>query len=148
MDPVSSLLALGGLVIVATALGLVWKARQGVIRRDTHDGVVPREFLVQDAWLTLLQVSSPMCSYCPAMRSVLSAEAESRPGVAHRDIDISEAPELIQTLHIRQTPTTLLVTRDGHVAATIKGAAPRSVVAEAIDTAAAERKAQSDEYRI
>jgi hypothetical protein len=83
------------------------------------------------------------------MRGVLKSEAEASAGlVAHREIDITDYPELTTALKIAQTPTTFLVTTSGHIISRIHGAAKPPVVAEEVHQALTTRKAQSDEYLI
>jgi hypothetical protein len=83
------------------------------------------------------------------MREVLKGEVAASSGqVAHREIDITDYPELTASLRVAQTPTTFLVSRSGHVISRIRGAAKPPVVAEEIHQALTTRKAQSDEYLI
>jgi len=152
MEPTDVLLLLGGLIIGATLLGFAWQIRQGRVSRgltSLRPPEVPLELLDTTARFTLLQFSGPFCSYCHAMRTVLGQAAERHEGVvAHREIDITDFPELTQSLRISQTPTTLIVTHTGHVVSRIHGAAKPPVVEEEITLAIESRKAASDEYLI
>jgi thiol-disulfide isomerase/thioredoxin len=152
MEPIVILLLLGGLLVGATLLGFAWQVRQGRVSRQASSklpGEVPLELLDAESNFTLLQFSGPFCSYCEAMRGVLSRAADNHPGVAgHREIDIQDYPELTSSLRISQTPTTLIVTHTGHVWSRIHGAAKPPVVEQEIQLAIASRKAASDEYLI
>lgn len=145
-------LTLGVLLIVATLLGVLWKRGQGKVSRATRGTLppdIPQELLAPGAAFTVLQFSGPFCSYCDAMRRVLTdAVADFPEVVAHREIDITEHPELTQRLAISQTPTTLVVTDTGHVVSRIRGAAKPPVVQAEIRNAIEHRKAASDEYLI
>jgi thiol-disulfide isomerase/thioredoxin len=152
MDPLVITLTLGGLLVSATLLGFVWQIRQGRVSRQAPSRLppeVPLELLDPGSRFTLLQFSGPYCSYCLAMRGVLSRTVENHPGVvAHREVDIQDHPELTSTLRISQTPTTLIVTHSGHIVSRIHGAAKPPVVEQEIQLAIASRKAASDEYLI
>jgi thiol-disulfide isomerase/thioredoxin len=152
MEPTDALLLLGGLIIGATLLGFAWQIRQGRVSRaqgSLRPPEVPLELVDTSVRFTLVQFSGPFCSYCHAMRSVLGAAVKNHEGVvAHREIDITDYPELTQELRISQTPTTLIVTHTGHVVSRIHGAAKPPVVEQEITLAIASRKAASDEYLI
>lgn len=152
MEPLPIALIVGALVIFATLLGFAWQNKQGAVSRKPSPSLppdVPRDLLDSTAVITLLQFSGPFCSYCAAMRGVLGAEAKSSGGlVAHREIDITDHPELSASLKVSQTPTTFVVSRTGHIISRIRGAAKPPVVAEEVHQALTTRKAQSDEYLI
>lgn len=138
--------------MLSTLLGFAWQNKQGAVSRQAEASLppdVPAELIDQGAVITLLQFSGPYCSYCQAMRVVLGNEAASSEGnVAHREIDITDYPELTASLKVSQTPTTFVVTRTGHIISRIRGAAKPPVVAEEVHQALTTRKAQSDEYLI
>lgn len=62
---------------------------------------------------TLVQFSSAFCAPCRTTRHVLSAVAESIPGVSHVEIDAEHHLELVRELGIFRTPTTLILDADG-----------------------------------
>lgn len=152
MDALQIALVLAALLAVATLAGFAWQNTQGSVSRRALSSLppeVPPALVDQTAVITLLQFSGPFCSYCAAMRGVLGAEAEKSEGlVAHREIDITNHPELTSALRVSQTPTTFLVTGSGHIVSRIHGAAKPPVVAEEVHQALTTRKAQSDEYLI
>jgi thioredoxin-like negative regulator of GroEL len=145
-------LVLGALLVLATLLGFAWQNAQGRVSRvasSTLPPDVPADLVDSTTRFTLLQFSGPYCSYCVAMRGVLEKATVQHEGVvSHREIDITDYPELTQKLRISQTPTTLIVTNTGHSLARISGAARPPVVEEEIQRAIASRKAASDEYLI
>lgn len=152
MEPLHIALSLGALLVTATLLGVLWKKSQGRVSRSAKSvrpADVPRDLLEPGVAFTLLQFSGPFCSYCGAMRRVLSDAATEYPGVvAHREIDITEYPELTTRLAISQTPTTVIVSDSGHIVSRIRGAAKPPVVHAEIHNAIDHRKAASDEYLI
>ncbi|MDA8777239.1 thioredoxin family protein [Pontimonas sp.] len=152
MDPLQIALSVGALLIAATLLGFAWQNKQGSVSRNASPSLpsdVPLDLIDSASTITLLQFSGPFCSYCAAMRVVLEKEAQASEGlVAHREIDITDYPELTSSLKVATTPTTFIVTRSGHILSRILGAAKPPVVAQEVHTALLTRKAQSDEYLI
>jgi thiol-disulfide isomerase/thioredoxin len=117
-----------GLVALATALGLLWRASQG--RVTAASGSVSGVELGGHA--TLLQLSSEVCAPCRATARVLGAlEAD---GVRHVEIDIAHRPDLAARFNVLQTPTTLILDSAGAVRARIGGAVRRDVVEAALLT--------------
>ena len=137
-----------GLVVLTTAIGVAWKSGQGAIDTRVDRGAIPRRLRGDGVGITLLQVSSEMCSYCAAMRRALGHIAHTTPGVAHIDIDVVDEPELVKTLGISQTPTTLLVAASGDIVTWIRGAATEVSVRQAIDEALKRLEEESNDWSI
>jgi thiol-disulfide isomerase/thioredoxin len=111
-----------GLLVVATALGLLLRSRTGrarVISSGVSDASTVADLASREAFgtaATLLQFSTPTCARCPATARQLDAVAESKsstaggPGRVRRlEIDLAERPELARRFDVMQTPTVLLV---------------------------------------
>jgi thiol-disulfide isomerase/thioredoxin len=118
-------ITLVALVAFATLLGVVWRARQG--------RVAPAAGRIDDIELgpraTLLQLSSEVCAPCRATARVLSGLG--RDGIRHVEVDITDRPDLVSRFNVLQTPTTLILDREGVVRSRIGGAVRReSVLAE------------------
>lgn len=111
-----------GLVALATALGLLWRASQGRVLNAT--GKVSGIELGGNA--TLLQLSSEVCAPCRATAKVLGGIHED--GVRHIEVDIAHRPDLAAQFNILQTPTTLILDASGAVRARIGGAVRRATV--------------------
>jgi multisubunit Na+/H+ antiporter MnhE subunit len=137
-----------GLVVLTTAVGIAWKSGQGAIYTRVDKGAIPRRLRGNGAAITLLQISSEMCSYCAAMRRALGHVAHTAPGVAHIEIDVVDEPDLIKTLGITQTPTTLVVAASGDIVAWIRGAAAEASVRQAIDEAKKRLEEDSHDWTI
>lgn len=137
-----------GLVVLTTAIGIAWKSGQGAIDKLVDRGAIPRRLRGDRAAITLLQVSSEMCSYCAAMRRALGHIANTTPAVAHIEIDVVDEPDLVKTLGITQTPTTLLVAPSGDIVTSIRGAAPEASVRQAIDEAKKRLEEDSHDWTI
>ena len=142
-----SLIIIGALLVVSTVAGLWWRSRQGAIDSGGSVDISP-SLLVPGSWLTLLQVSAPLCSYCSAMRGILGRASEEHEGVGHVEYDISEIPQVIDKFQVRQTPTTFLVEADGRVMHRIGGPISPTALNELIDQAREDVKKRSDEYEI
>jgi len=135
VDTLTIAAIVAGLVALTTAIGVGWKSGQGAIDKRVDKAAIPHRLRGGGAAITLLQVSSEMCSYCAAMRRALGHIAHTTLGVAHIEIDVVDEPDLVKTLGITQTPTTLLVAASGDIVTWVRGAASEASVREAIDEA-------------
>lgn len=95
--------------------------------------------------LTLVQFSSAVCAPCRGTARVLGQLAAARDGLGHVEVDVAERPDLAREHGILQTPTTLVVDRDGRIRARIAGSMRRDLLVAEIDRvlAAAEPAAAS-----
>jgi thiol-disulfide isomerase/thioredoxin len=112
---------------VATATGLIWRARNGKMRATTASGTAAggtaAEARVTTAELgqplgeraTLLQFSSAFCAPCRATRRVLTEVVGMTPGVAHIEIDAESRLDLVRALGVLRTPTVLVLAADGRI---------------------------------
>lgn len=90
---------------------------------------------VEGAEVTLVQLSSPVCSACAAMRRVAESLVDADPTVAHREIDVVDEPAVASRHSVYSTPTTLVLDREGHVRARLIGAVKPADVRAAVDAA-------------
>lgn len=113
-------------LVVATALGVAWKQRNGRITQMTGQAevaAVPEAVPLTQADIgaalgsraTLVQFSSAFCAPCRATRQVLTDVAGLVDGVAHVEIDAESRLDLVRRLDVRRTPTTLVLDPDGQV---------------------------------
>jgi len=121
---------LAALVVVATALGVVWQRAQGRVRHTTGEAA---EFAASGARLTLLQFSTEVCAPCTATRRVLADIASGSAGIAHVDLDITNRADLATRFRVLQTPTTLILDANGAVRSRIGGAVRRDVITRELD---------------
>ena len=133
MDALPALIVIAALIGVATLLGLVLRARSTRVAAgcggDEHD------LSVAGAEVTLVQLSSPVCSACVAMRRVGTELAAADSTVAHREIDVVDEPEVARRHSVFTTPTTLVLDREGRVRARLIGAVTAADVRAAVDAA-------------
>lgn len=81
---------------------------------------------------TLVQFSSAFCAPCRTTRVVLADVAAAHDGVHHIEIDAEQHLELVRTLDVRRTPTTLVLDGDGHEVTRAAGAPRRDQVLAAL----------------
>lgn len=132
----NALIGLAVLLAVTVALGVFVQWRQGRPRRHIpHEVVQPTrlgaESLGQTA--TLLQFSTELCSRCPGVHRTLAAVADRHEGVQHLDIDVTHRPDIAKHFHVLQTPTTLILDRDGVIQTRFGGTPSRSAVELELD---------------
>ncbi len=136
MDALPALIVIAALIGVATALGLVLRARS--TRVAAGCGGDEHALAMEGAEVTLVQLSSPVCSACAAMRRVGTELAAADPTVAHREIDVVDEPEVARRHSVFTTPTTLVLDREGRVRARLIGAVKPTDVRAAVDAARSE----------
>lgn len=128
MNPIVVTAVLVALVALATALGLLWRARTGRVHRVGSVTTVAVGELRADARpgrrATLLQFSTEVCAPCRTTHTLLGRLAEELPDVNHVDVDVTSRPDLAQRFNLLQSPTTLILDARGVVRARI-GGAPR-----------------------
>lgn len=140
-------------LVVATGLGLWWRARNGRFtpvgasvleqaqsgsERDDatgHDVLAADEIgapLGTDA--TFVQLSSEVCAPCRRARAVLSEIAAERPGLAHVELAVEDHLDLVRRFNVLRTPTVLLLDDRGAVVGRMSGAMSRSQALTALDS--------------
>ncbi|MDF0514941.1 thioredoxin family protein [Agromyces sp. H3Y2-19a] len=137
MDLVAALAIGAALVAAATAVGLVWRARQGRAVGGSGERVRPASLGVEAGRFgeraTLVQFSTEFCSRCPAAARLLGGIADETPGARHVEVDLTHRADLARRFDVTQTPTTLIVDADGIVRTRIGGAPRADVVRARLD---------------
>jgi thiol-disulfide isomerase/thioredoxin len=100
------LIVAAAVLVAATVLGLVWKARQGRLRSVG----VPTPGL---DCVTLLQFSAPACGPCRQLHAMCADIAAANPLVRHTEIDVATDLLAARAHHIRRTPTLLVLDASG-----------------------------------
>ncbi|TQS40734.1 TlpA family protein disulfide reductase [Cryptosporangium phraense] len=135
MDLGVRVLVLLAVLVVATAGGLVWRARNGRVRSTADEGTHMWEELgirPEAAAVTLVQFSSAFCAPCRATRRILTDVAGRLPQVQHVEVDAESHLDAVRALDVQSTPTTLLVDRTGRIAGRAVGQPRRDDVLKAI----------------
>ncbi|GAA5025540.1 TlpA family protein disulfide reductase [Microbacterium fluvii] len=131
MTLVSALVAIAALLVATVALGVYVQWRQGRPSHHIEHEVVEPARLGADRLgeaATLLQFSTELCARCPGVHRTLSQIAEGHEGVRHLDIDLTHRPDIAKHFHVLQTPTTLILDKQGAVQSRIAGAPNRDVI--------------------
>lgn len=134
---------IAALVLAALSAGLVWKARTGrakLVRsgelvdlgklKAVKNGKPVTNFGTK---ATLLQFSTEVCSVCvQTARYFGELEAKSE-GLSHIEVDLTDRLELAAHFNVMQTPTTLILDRNGKVQARIGGAPKLNVINQELE---------------
>jgi thiol-disulfide isomerase/thioredoxin len=124
-------------LLVATAAGLIWRARNGRVRAK-EDKIVQNDIWGElgihpaDAEVTLVQFSSAFCAPCRVTRRVLADVAAQLPAIKHVEVDAESHLDAVRALDVRSTPTTLLVDPSGRIAGRAVGAPRKTEVLAAL----------------
>lgn len=131
MNLVTALVAITALLAVTVAAGAFIRWSQSRPQRHIAHEVVEPQRLGADALgevATLLQFSTELCARCPGVHRTLSDIADSHAGVRHLDVDLTHRPDIAKHFHILQTPTTLVLDRDGVIHTRFGGTPSREVL--------------------
>ncbi|GAA0231323.1 thioredoxin family protein [Cryptosporangium japonicum] len=125
---------LAAVLAVATAVGLIWRARTGRVRTTEDHVDVWAELGIEpgNAAVTLVQFSSAFCAPCRATRRILTDVSGQLPEVHHVEVDAESHLDVVRKLDVRSTPTTLLVDRTGAITGRAVGQPRRDDVLAAL----------------
>jgi thiol-disulfide isomerase/thioredoxin len=84
---------------------------------------------------TLLQFSSAFCAPCRVTRRVLADVAGVVPGVVHVEVDAEHHLDLVRTLRVLRTPTTVIFDASGVEVGRASGAPRKEQVLRALESA-------------
>jgi len=131
---VKSLLPIAIVLALATAYGLWYQRSRGKVVVKSDRGLITQEMIGASlgSRVTLVQFSSAFCSPCRATRMLLEDVTAEMSDVAYVEIDAEANLELVRTMDIRSTPTTLFLDRTGHEVGRAMGAPKRDQVLSAI----------------
>ena len=129
-----SLLPIVIVLALATAYGLWYQRSRGTVVVKSDKGLITESMIgaALGSRATLVQFSSAFCSPCRATRALLEDVTGEMADVVHVEIDAEANLELVRTLDIRSTPTTLFLDRNGHEVGRAMGAPKRDQVLSAI----------------
>jgi thiol-disulfide isomerase/thioredoxin len=128
---VTAFVAIAALLALTVALGVYLRWRQSRPHRHILHEVVEPERLGADGLgevATLLQFSTELCARCPGVHRTLSSIADAHEGVRHLDVDLTHRPDIAKHFHVLQTPTTLVLDRDGVIQTRFGGTPSRDVL--------------------
>lgn len=81
---------------------------------------------------TLLQFSSAFCAPCRVTRRLLDEVSAESEGVRHLEVDAEHHLELVRTLGVMRTPTTIILDRTGREVGRAVGAPTKEQVRAAL----------------
>jgi thiol-disulfide isomerase/thioredoxin len=121
------------LLAVATAVGLIWKARTGTAKKIVSGEIIDLKEIAAlkngqpvtefGERVTFLQFSSEMCSQCVQTSRLFDELEAAHDDILHIEVDITNRIDLANKFNILQTPTTLVLDKNGVVTSRIGGAA-------------------------
>ena len=129
-----SLLPIVIVLALATAYGLWYQRSRGKVVVKSDKGLITPTMIGAElgSRVTLVQFSSAFCSPCRATRMLLEDVTSEMNEVVYVEVDAEANLELVRTLDIRSTPTTLFLDRSGHEVGRAMGAPKRDQVLSAI----------------
>jgi thiol-disulfide isomerase/thioredoxin len=116
---VTGLWVLLATLVAAAAVGVLLKARNGRVREAKPAAPVRElpgpvaDVLDPASAVTLVQISTTFCAPCRHAKAVLGPLAERTDGLHHVELDVTNQPEVAQSLSVLRTPTTIALTPDG-----------------------------------
>ena len=131
MTTLGALLGLAALLTVTAAIGFTLRRWRDRVRRAAGAETVEPARLGAERLgerATLLQFSTQPCARCPSVHRTLSSIADSAEGVLHLNVDLTHRPDIARHFRLLQTPTTLVLDRDGAIQARFGGVPRRDVV--------------------
>lgn len=112
----TGLWVLVAVLVAGTAAGALLKARNGRVRDAKPVRELPgpvADVLDPASAVTLVQISTTFCAPCRHAKAVLGPLAERTDGLHHVELDVTNQPEVAQSLAVLRTPTTIALTPDG-----------------------------------
>ncbi|MFM6939627.1 MAG: thioredoxin family protein [Rhodoluna sp.] len=132
------LIVVVALVALATVGGLIWKARTGTSKKVSSGEVIDLKEIgaIKDGKpvtefgdrVTFLQFSSEVCSQCAQTARLFHELEAQHDDVLHIEVDITNRLDLANKFNILQTPTTLVLDKNGVVTSRIGGAAKSQTI--------------------
>lgn len=119
---------------IAVVVGAAVMARSGRARAVRSDDVLTTEELsaALGSRATFVQFSTTVCSPCRATRAVLSELISHLSEVTHVELDAEQHLDLVRRLHVRRTPTVLILNGKGRIVRRMSGAVTAAQAREAI----------------
>lgn len=131
-----------GLLALALAAGLIWRARTGLARTVKGGEVIDLAEIgaVKNGQpvtkfgqkVTFLQFSSEFCTACRQTAKLYSELEKVHPEIMHIEVDITNRVDLANKFNILQTPTTLVLDSHGRVTSRIGGAVKQQTIQDEI----------------
>jgi thiol-disulfide isomerase/thioredoxin len=129
----NSLILLAFVLTLATAVGIYFQRRSGVIKRKKRLRL--SLFEVGGSYgdrATIVQFSSSFCSSCRAAKALISDVVKDQSDITYHEVDAESNLDLVRRVDIRSTPTTLFLDKHGFEIARATGAPKRDQLIKVI----------------
>jgi len=128
-----SLLPLLLLISLTSVIGLLLRAKKGVIQKGKNVKISEGEFGGKyGSRLTILQFSTTFCSECRTAKAIVKDVVKDLKDIAYLEVDAESNLDLVRRVDIRSTPTTIFLDSKGFEIARAKGAPKRDQLIKAI----------------
>ena len=128
-----SLLPLLLLISITSVIGLLLRAKKGVIKKGGKLKVSEGEFGGKyGSRLTILQFSTTFCSECRTAKAIVQDVVRPYKDISYVEVDAESNLDLVRRVDIRSTPTTIFLDSKGFEVARAKGAPKRDQLIKAI----------------
>jgi thiol-disulfide isomerase/thioredoxin len=140
---VTGLVVLLAVLAACTVGGLLWRARNGLLRPAATPTEFGREMVPAQVWsglgvdpaqapVTVVQFSTAFCQPCRATRQVIGEVVRMLPEVRHVEVDAESHLDAVRALGVLRTPTVFVVDRDGRMVQRASGQPRRADVIAAV----------------
>jgi thiol-disulfide isomerase/thioredoxin len=114
------------ILLISTLVGLLYRRKNGVIRKKRRLHISEAEFAGRyGARVTILQFSTTFCSQCRAAKSLISDVVKDQSDISYLEIDAESNLALVRKVDVRSTPTTIFLDKAGYEIARATGAPKR-----------------------
>ena len=128
-----SLLPLLLLISLTSVIGLLLRAKKGVIKKGTRVKISEGEFDGKyGSRLTILQFSTTFCSECRTAKAIVKDVVKDSKDITYVEVDAESNLDLVRRVDVRSTPTTIFLDSKGFEIARAKGAPKRDQLIKAI----------------
>jgi thiol-disulfide isomerase/thioredoxin len=121
------------ILLISTLVGLLYRRKNGVIRKKRRLHISEAEFAgAYGERVTILQFSTAFCSQCRAAKSLISDVVKDQTDISYLEIDAESNLALVRKVDVRSTPTTIFLDKGGFEIARATGAPKRDQLQKVI----------------
>jgi thiol-disulfide isomerase/thioredoxin len=121
------------ILLISTLVGLLYRRKNGVIRKKRRLHISEAEFAgAYGKRVTILQFSTTFCSQCRAAKSLISDVVKDQTDISYLEIDAESNLALVRKVDVRSTPTTIFLDKAGFEIARATGAPKRDQLQKVI----------------
>jgi thiol-disulfide isomerase/thioredoxin len=121
------------ILLISTLFGLLYRRKNGVIRKKRRLHISEAEFVgAYGERVTILQFSTTFCSQCRAAKSLISDVVKDQKDISYLEIDAESNLALVRKVDVRSTPTTIFLDKGGYEIARATGAPKRDQLQKVI----------------